>query len=582
MMQEGYLANGAHVVVHLPDGRPGTGVVIVPPFGFEDVSSYRGLRGWAESLARGGHPVLRLGLPGTGDSAGEPGDPELLDTWTSSVGTAADALRAASGCERVAALGLGLGGMIAYRAAARGLAIDELCLWAVPSQGRALLRRIRAFAMLQGSAPPTPQPDGSLWFYGYPMSAATAAELEHLDLTELSVEARVERALVLGPDRMAPDAGLVGGLRGAGVDVTEAAGDGYAELVGNPQTARAPRVVLETLSTWLGGPAGRDDVAASATHPVLHATVDVAPGVRERVLDIATADGRLSAVVTEPTAPTGSTDVCLVLLNAGATRRIGTNRLWVRAARQSAAVGVPAVRVDLVGLGDSAGPDAWTGGDAAFYTENYLGQVTSALDRLTDDGLARRFVVAGLCSGAYWAFRGGQVDPRVRAVVMVNPLALVWDAGRADVVTAQDLRLLRRAATWRRIVTGRASLRHGREVTTAAMRRLLRARSAWQERRNRRSAGGAGTDPLDVAFEALAANDVATTLVFSAGEKLLAELQRDDRLTGLSRWPNVDLHLLDGPTDVHTLAPPALQTTVLALIDDAVGRVARGTVDPPR
>ena len=44
-----------------------------------------------------------------------------------------------------------------------------------------------------------------------------------------------------------------------------------------------------------------------------------------------------------------------MLLNSGAVRRIGPQRMWVEAARRWAALGVPTLRFDVVGVGDSDG-----------------------------------------------------------------------------------------------------------------------------------------------------------------------------------------------------------------------------------
>ena len=49
------------------------------------------------------------------------------------------------------------------------------------------------------------------------------------------------------------------------------------------------------------------------------------------------------------------------------------------------------------------------------------------LDDLVERGLGTRFVLAGLCSGAYYAFLTGVEDERVAGVVMLNARILRWD-----------------------------------------------------------------------------------------------------------------------------------------------------------
>src|SRR5258705_9537074 len=72
----------------------GVAVLICPPWGWEEIASYRARREWAGRLAAAGHPTLRLDFPATGDSAGLPEDAALVGTWTASVDAAIAWLRA--------------------------------------------------------------------------------------------------------------------------------------------------------------------------------------------------------------------------------------------------------------------------------------------------------------------------------------------------------------------------------------------------------------------------------------------------------------------------------------------------------
>ncbi len=138
-------------VLHEPPAgtaRSSTGVLLCPPFGWDELCTHRSLRAWADALAGAGHAALRLDLPGTGDSGGSPCDPDRLAAWTEAVAAAADWLRGETGGERIVAVGLGLGGMLALRALAGGAPIDDLVLWSVPARGSLLLREMRAFAQM--------------------------------------------------------------------------------------------------------------------------------------------------------------------------------------------------------------------------------------------------------------------------------------------------------------------------------------------------------------------------------------------------------------------------------------------------
>lgn len=125
--------------LHAPAGaRQPTGVLIVSPWGWDDVAAHRSLRTWAQHLARSGHWTLRFDLPASGDSAGSPRDPARLEAWTGAISAAADRLRAESGCARIAALGLGLGGLLAGKAVADGARIETSSCG--PPRPRARLR----------------------------------------------------------------------------------------------------------------------------------------------------------------------------------------------------------------------------------------------------------------------------------------------------------------------------------------------------------------------------------------------------------------------------------------------------------
>ena len=126
-------------------------MLLCPPFGWEDFCSYRSRKDWAESLAADGYPALRIDLPATGDSGGDPEQPGRMAAWTTAVADAAAWLRGSTGATRIAAIGIGLGGLLACAALADGVAIDDIVLWAVPRRGRTLLRELRAFARLNAT-----------------------------------------------------------------------------------------------------------------------------------------------------------------------------------------------------------------------------------------------------------------------------------------------------------------------------------------------------------------------------------------------------------------------------------------------
>src|SRR5438067_9975587 len=103
----------------------------------------------------------------------------------------------------------------------------------------------------------------------------------------------------------------------------------------------------------------------------------------EELLGIMTLPGRMA-----PGAP-----ACL-LLNTGIMNRIGPHRLNVKIARGLDAAGVPSLRMDLSGLGDSPPAKAPLRADAQAVRD-----LQAAMDHVQQTLGIDRFVIFGLCSG---------------------------------------------------------------------------------------------------------------------------------------------------------------------------------------
>jgi pimeloyl-ACP methyl ester carboxylesterase len=121
-------------------------------------------------------------------------------------------------------------------------------------------------------------------------------------------------------------------------------------------------------------------------------------------------------VLTQPDAPTRAPH--LLILNSGFVHHVGPGRLAVDIARRVAEVGVPTLRFDFSGIGDSAPRvpplDAIGCG---------IADAREAMDRLASAHGATKFVLLGLCSGARHAHHIALADPRVVGAVLFDGYA---------------------------------------------------------------------------------------------------------------------------------------------------------------
>jgi alpha-beta hydrolase superfamily lysophospholipase len=565
--------------------RGETAVLVCPPFGWDPMCPYRKRRDWAERRASGGYPTLQIELPGSGNSAGNPDDPGQLQTWTQAVSAAARWLRAASGAPRIVALGVGLGGLVSYRAAFEQAPIDDLVLWAVPARGRALVRELRVYSRLPvssvlgpGDTGPALLPEGAVLAVGHVLSAETAAALEAMDLTELPLpNAKHRRVLLLGRGGLTVDELLRGSLERAGVEVTVASGRGHGAI----------NEVFERVDSWLAeGEAHRDRFSAAVDVPAPSGTPSAKAAepssqehlrlscagveLRETPVWVDRPNGRLCGVLTEPLR--AQAQLCAVLLNCGPQRHAGPSRMWVEIARRWAARGVPTLRIDLSWTGDAE--DASTDVGARFVPD-YVDETCTVLEMLRARGLPTRFVLLGLSAGAYWAMHAALRDEQIVAIIMLNPRAQGRSAEQAEAARAARSfrRHLLRSLTLRKVLDG--EIAPGQFVEVSRSLAGLAVRTSLD--RSRRIAGswrGDNSRPylLDPLLDALRDRGQRALLVFTGWEPLREDLEATGLFDRLDRWPNLELLTIGTSVETHMLTPLWLQQKVHRLVDGVLDR----------
>ncbi len=121
-------------------------------------------------------------------------------------------------------------------------------------------------------------------------------------------------------------------------------------------------------------------------------------------------DEGLFGMLSQPQA--GRTDVACLVLNTGVNHRIGPHRINVKTARRLASAGIPTLRFDLSGIGDSVAAQSRNA-----FRAQAVEDMKAAMDFLGERYGVRRFLVFGICSGAENAMAVALADPRITGML---------------------------------------------------------------------------------------------------------------------------------------------------------------------
>lgn len=170
----------------------------------------------------------------------------------------------------------------------------------------------------------------------------------------------------------------------------------------------------------------------------------------------------------EPASP----GLAVILLSPGVKMRVGPERLYVRLADFLASLGLPVLRFDCYGLGDSEGTLTETQLRDVYgniEVGRFVNDTIDAMDWMQRRGGPSRFILSGLCGGAITGLLAGARDARVAGLLALGITPLLasrsadpvryMTAGQLDMVGRTYLEKVLRPEAWLRFLSFRTDYR---------------------------------------------------------------------------------------------------------------------------
>jgi uncharacterized protein len=124
---------------------------------------------------------------------------------------------------------------------------------------------------------------------------------------------------------------------------------------------------------------------------------------------------------------TGASDVGVILVNQGPVDRGGSHRLYIKLANRLTTLGVPVLRFDARGVGESEG--AWATDTGSITVPDAYGRIQkgawtpdalAAIDHMRRSLGVKRIVIGGLCGGAVTALFAGATNRDVAGIFAIG------------------------------------------------------------------------------------------------------------------------------------------------------------------
>lgn len=214
----------------------------------------------------------------------------------------------------------------------------------------------------------------------------------------------------------------------------------------------------------------------------------------------------------------GTSDTAVLLVVGGPQYRAGSHRQFTLLCRYLAQAGIPSLRFDYRGMGDSSGE--------IHDFEDVQQDIKAAVDQLfvCSPGL-KQVVLWGLCDAASANLFYAYTDPRVKGVVLLNPWVRTVEGEAKAYLKHYYLSRLMDKDMWQKILSGKFDFKGSFASLSSMVLKLLKPKSGSKKGNNAVHSQLSGTLPERM-LQGLK-NFNGRVLLILSGDDLTADEFRD-------------------------------------------------------
>jgi len=408
--------------------NPDSITIICPPIGHKYMAAHRSLRYFSDSLACKNGLSIRLDYTNTGDSSDDKTESFSIKNAIDDIVTLVERLRQLHPTIPINAIGFFMGASI-LMLASQQVTFNDLVLWDPCIKGKRFIREIK---VLSGILDKENIEDQKVEATGVYLTAKFNVELEKLDLIK-PLDISCNRIMYLHKSEEKENNKLLNRLSNYSKFVDIEAYDGSDKMLTYPTDTAIPQKALDRICQYLSEKkeaADKNnlrkqmDALNSGLDKLCQNRILEGDGYAERCT--AFGSGKSLFGIYSYALKESNLGDLVVFLNCGSEHHVGPHRMYTNFSRALAKQGISALRIDIEGIGDSISKGNNIENKA--YSPVVLSDIKTILEGAKEQGY-RRFLLAGICAGAYHSFLSTSKLQTCNIVgaVMINPLIFARD-----------------------------------------------------------------------------------------------------------------------------------------------------------